>query len=164
MMMVFAPFFMILFSVRSVNLTPREDRSFPHLNRLSIMALGIVAYLLLTRFSNVLTMALYAYTMIGAGLTPAILAAFFWKRVTTSGGIASILGGIVGTIATKIVFDRPDVQAYFTSKYGVPGAELGEYIIIPAFLIAATLLIAVSLADRRPPEEKWKPFFEKSGK
>jgi SSS family solute:Na+ symporter len=141
-----------------------SQRAIVIVNRLSIMALGIVAYLLLTRFSNVLTMALYAYTMIGAGLTPAILAAFFWKRVTTSGGIASILGGIVGTIATKIIFDRPDVQAYFESQYGVPGAELGEYIIIPAFLIAATLLIAVSLADRRPPEEKWKPFFEKSGK
>lgn len=131
-------------------------------NRLSILALGAAAYLLLTHFQNVLTMALYAYTMIGAGLTPAILAAFFWKRVTTSGGIASIIGGIVGTIVTKMLFDMPDVQSYFATRYGVPGGELGEYIIIPAFLLATTLLVAVSLADRRPPEEKWKPFFEAS--
>lgn len=132
------------------------------ISRLSIIFLGIVAYLLLTRFSNVLTMALYAYTMIGAGLTPAILAAFFWKRVTTSGGVASILGGIVGTVVTKIVFDMPEVQSYFEARFGVPAGELGEYIIIPAFLLATTLLIAVSLADRRPAEEKWRPFFEKT--
>jgi len=144
-------------------LAPRmSGRAVVVVNRLAIVGLGIVAYLMLTRFSNVLTMALYAYTMIGAGLTPAILAAFFWKRVTTSGGIASILGGMIGTIITKLVFDNPDVQAYFYMNYGIPGPELGEYIIIPAFLLAATLLIAVSLADRRPPEYKWKPFFEKT--
>jgi len=138
------------------------QRAIVVVSRLAIIALGFVAYLLLTRFRNVLTMALYAYTMIGAGLTPAILAAFFWKRVTTSGGIASILGGMVGTVVTKIVFDRPEVRAYFEARFGIPGGELGEYIIIPAFLLAATLLVAVSLADRRPAEEKWRPFFEKS--
>jgi SSS family solute:Na+ symporter/sodium/proline symporter len=139
-----------------------SQRTIVIVSRLSIMVLGIMAYLLLTHFSNVLTMALYAYTMIGAGLTPAILAAFFWKRVTTSGGIASILGGMAGTILTKIVFDQPEVQRYCEQRFGIPGMELGEYIIIPAFVLAATLLIAVSLADRRPPEEKWKPFFETS--
>lgn len=137
-----------------------RQRTIVIVSRLAIVALGIMAYVLLTRFSNVLTMALYAYTMIGAGLTPAILGAFFWKRVTTSGGIASILGGMAGTVITKMIFDLPEVQVYFEQRFGIPGLELGEYIIIPAFLLAATLLVAVSLADRRPPEEKWKPFFE----
>jgi SSS family solute:Na+ symporter/sodium/proline symporter len=137
-----------------------SQRAIVIVNRLTIAVIGIVAYLLLTRFKNVLTMALAAYTMIGAGLTPAILAAFFWKRVTTAGGLASILGGIIGTIATKIVFDLPQAQAYFTQHYGIRGDELGEYIIIPAFVLASTLLIIVSLLGKKPPEEKWKPFFE----
>lgn len=131
-------------------------------NRLTIIFLGLLAYVLLTRFSNVLSMALAAYTMIGAGLTPAILAAFFWKRVTTSGGIASIFGGIVGTIGTKILFDMPDVQNFFSVRFGIPGGELAEYIIIPAFLLAAILLIVVSLLGKKPPEEKWRAFFEKA--
>ena len=131
------------------------------INRITIICLGILAYILLTHFKNVLSMALAAYTMIGAGLTPAILAAFFWKRVTTAGGLASIIGGIVGTIATKITFDLPGVQGFFSEKLGIPGAELSEYIIIPAFTIAALLLIFVSLAGKKPPEEKWRPFFEK---
>ncbi|MFH1829752.1 MAG: sodium:solute symporter family protein [Pseudomonadota bacterium] len=130
-------------------------------SRTSTVVLGIIAYVLLTKFRNVLTMALYAYTMIGAGLTPAILAAFFWKRVTTAGGIASIIGGMVGTIATKVVFDLPNVQAYFETHFAIPGAELGEYIIIPAFLLATILLIFVSLIGKKPAEEKWKVFFEK---
>jgi len=137
-----------------------SQRTIVIVNRLTIVVIGIVAYLLLTHFRNVLTMALAAYTMIGAGLTPAILAAFFWKRVTTAGGLASILGGIIGTIATKIAFDLPQVQAYFTERFAIPGEELGEYIIIPAFLLASILLIVVSLIGKKPPEEKWKPFFE----
>jgi len=130
------------------------------INRTSIVVLGIIAYLLLTKFRNVLTMALTAYTMIGAGLTPAILAAFFWKRVTTAGGLASIIGGIIGTIATKILFDLPQVQAFFTERFSIPGEELGEYIIIPAFIISVILLIFVSLAGKKPPKAKWLKFFE----
>ncbi len=130
-------------------------------SRTSTVVLGIVAYILLTKFRNVLTMALYAYTMIGAGLTPAILAAFFWKRVTTAGGIASVLGGMAGTIATKVVFDMPCVQCYFETHFAIPGTELGEYIIIPAFFLASFSLIFVSLIGKRPAEEKWKLFFEK---
>ena len=131
------------------------------INRLTIVVLGGLAYVVLTRFQNVLSMALAAYTMIGAGLTPAILAAFFWKRVTVAGGMASILGGIVGTIGTKIIFDMSSVQAYFSERFGIPGAELGEYIIIPAALTAFILLIVVSLLGKKPPEEKWAAFFSK---
>jgi SSS family solute:Na+ symporter/sodium/proline symporter len=130
------------------------------INRATIIVLGVTAYLLLTKFRNVLTMALTAYTMIGAGLTPAILAAFFWKRVTTAGGLASIIGGIAGTIAAKIIFDIQAVQLFFTEKFAIPGDELGEYIIIPAFLLAVLLLVFVSLTGKKPPEEKWQKFFE----
>lgn len=139
-----------------------EQKTIVIVNRITIVFLGIVAYALLTHFRNVLSMTLAAYTMIGAGLTPAILAAFFWKRVTTAGGVSSIIGGVAGTIATKIVFDLPSVQDYFFAKFAIPGDELAEYIIIPAFLLAAVLLVGVSLAGRAPPEEKWKAFFEKA--
>ncbi len=51
-----------------------------------------------TQFENILDMALYAYTMVGAAVTPALLAAFLWKRVTPMGGMVSIATGMLGTI------------------------------------------------------------------
>jgi solute:Na+ symporter, SSS family len=44
--------------------------------RMALAALGIFAYLLLTQFRTILDMAFTAYTMVGAGLTPVLLAAF----------------------------------------------------------------------------------------
>lgn len=128
-------------------------------NRFAVIVLGLLAYLLLTRFSNVLSMTLAAYTMIGAALTPAILAAFFWRRATAWGGMASITGGMIATVATKLVVDMPSVQRYFLARFDIPRGELGEYIIIPAFLVAVTLLIIVSLATRRQSRDKLAPFF-----
>lgn len=138
-----------------------SQRTVVIVNRVTIIVLGLLAYVLLTQFKSVLSMTLAAYTMIGAGLTPAILAAFFWRRVTTAGGMASIVGGIVGTILTKIIFDMTAVQEFFTRRFSIAGDELAEYIIIPAFALAAFLLITVSLLDKKPAEEKWKPFFIK---
>ncbi len=136
-----------------------SQRTIVIVNRVTIIVLGLLAYVLLTRFANVLKMALAAYTMIGAALTPAILAAFFWKRATTAGGIASIIGGMVATLATKVLVDVPSVRAYFEGRFGIPGGELGEYIIIPAFIVAVALLIGVSLMTKRQPPEKLAPFF-----
>lgn len=130
-------------------------------SRIAVVLLGIAAYVLLTRFRNVLSMALAAYTMIGAGITPAILAAFFWKRATAAGGISAIVGGITGTILAKVLSDLPAAQTFFASSCGIPADELGEYIILPGFALASTLLIAISLLGKPPPQEKWKIFFER---
>ena len=46
-------------------------------------------------------MALFAYTIYGAGITPALLAAFFWKRATKAGAVASILTGVASSCAWK---------------------------------------------------------------
>ncbi|HEV8265864.1 MAG TPA: sodium:solute symporter family protein [Gemmatimonadales bacterium] len=111
-----------------------------------VVALGVIAYLLIQLFPSVLRAAYTAYTMYGFGVTPAILAAFLWKRVTTAGGVASIVGGMVATIvwviAGRLVGHDP---------FGIDVA-------FPAMAASITLLIAVSLAT--PAEEKWRPFFQ----
>ncbi|MFC2173332.1 sodium:solute symporter, partial [Acidobacteriota bacterium] len=66
--------------------------------RIAVILLGIWAFLQVTRFENVLQAALYAYTMYGASITPAILAAFFWKRATAAGGACSVGAGMVATL------------------------------------------------------------------
>jgi len=111
--------------------------------RICIVVLGIAAYLLLTQFKTVLDMALTAYTMIGAGITPAVLAAFLWKRVTVAGGVSSMAGGMIGTLAGKLIF-------------GIDG----DYVIFFAIIPSLVLLVAVSLLTKPSPEEKWAPFMK----
>lgn len=122
------------------------DRQKLLISRSLVVILGLVAYLLIQLFPSVLRAAYTAYTMYGFGVTPAILAAFLWKRVTTAGGVASIVGGMVATIgwvmAGRIAGHDP----------------LGIDVAFPAMAVSLTLLVAVSLVTR--PEEKWRPFFQ----
>lgn len=118
--------------------------------RAVVIALGIWAYLQVTLFQNVLQAALYAYTMYGAGVTPAILAAFFWKRATPLGGASSVGAGMIMTIAWEFL-----IQPYLA------GSSLGDVDpVIPAVVVSMTTLILVSLAGRAPEPKKWAPFFD----
>jgi SSS family solute:Na+ symporter/sodium/proline symporter len=118
--------------------------------RVMVILLGIVAYLLLTQFETILAMALAAYTMVGAGLTPALLAAFLWKRVTIAGGVASIATGMSVTLIITII---NSILAEPLVPY--------TYIIIPAAVLSILVLIVVSLATTPDPKEKWERFYQK---
>lgn len=117
--------------------------------RVMVLLLGIVAWMLLTQFRTILDMAFTAYTMIGAGLTPALLAAFLWKRVTTAGGVASIATGMGVTVLITII-----------NSFGPEPLIPFDYIVIPAAGLSIVVLIVVSLLTPHDPEEKWKKFYE----
>lgn len=122
------------------------DRQKLMISRGLVVTLGVAAYLLIQVFPSVLRAAYTAYTMYGFGVTPAILAAFLWKRVTTAGGVASIVGGMTATIVWVIVGR-------------ILGHDpLGIDVAFPAMAVSLTLLVSVSLAT--PAEEKWRPFFQ----
>ena len=53
--------------------------------RIAIVALGALGLVAGSFFPTVLAMALWAYTMYGAGITPALLAALVWPRATPRG-------------------------------------------------------------------------------
>jgi Na+/proline symporter len=118
-------------------------------SRLAVIVLGLISYFLISFFPRILDAAYAAYTVYGAGITPALIAVFFWKRATVSGGVLSILGGLVTTIVweilNKIQGDLP---------LGVPA-------IYPALICSLSLLVAVSLLTPKPAEEKWRLFFKK---
>jgi SSS family solute:Na+ symporter len=125
--------------------------------RAMIIVIGVIAYLLATQFTSILQMAFTAYTMVGAGLTPALLAAFLWKRVTPAGGTSSIAAGmLVTTLIT--VFQRP-LTAWLNTRWGLTG-DVTEYMIYPAVLSSIFCLVVVSLLTRPSPEARWKPFFD----
>ena len=113
-------------------------------SRLLVIGLGIIAFIQVKFFTTVLAMALYAYTMYGVGITPATLAAFFWKRATPTGGVCSIASGMVTTIVWELLkkpFDIPTVY--------------------PALILSVSSLIIISLLTPKPKEENWRPFFQK---
>jgi SSS family solute:Na+ symporter/sodium/proline symporter len=90
-----------------------------------------------------LSVALLAYTIYGAAITPSLIAAFFWKGATAQGAIASIGFGTLTTLAWKQFVGGP-VDA-----------------VLPAILVSIVALILVSHLTGPPPTEKVAPFFSR---
>ncbi len=134
------------------------EASMLRVQRLAIAAFGLLALVLITQFDTVLAMALYAYSLVGASLTPALLAAFLWKRVTAAGGVACIAGGL-GTIVGIALLDRMGVDFTTTILATEFNFADSESIVIPGVLASTGLLVVVSLLTRPSPREKWEPFF-----
>jgi Na+/proline symporter len=99
-----------------------------------------------------LNAAYAAYTVYGAGITPALIATFFWKRTTPTAGAVSIFGGMLVTIIWEIL----------TKING--DNFLGYPAIYPALLSSITLLIVISLVQPPPNPDKWKPFFKEKAR
>jgi Na+/proline symporter len=117
-------------------------------SRIFVIVLGIIAYSLINFFPRILDAAYAAYTVYGSGLTPALMAVFFWKRATARGGVVSISAGMIITIIWEI------------ARKVMGGFPLGMPAVYPALVASVVLLIVVSLTDEKPSEEKWKPFFK----
>ncbi len=119
------------------------DRSLLLMSRTTVVVLGLLA--LAQSFQpSILGTAIYAYDVYGAGITPAVVAAFFWKRATTAGGLSSICAGTLVAVAWKM-------------------ARFGSPMIFPALAASLACLIGVSLLTPPPGEEQWRPFFKEQG-
>jgi len=119
-------------------------------SRLTVIILGLISYFLISFFPRILDAAYAAYTVYGAGITPALMAVFFWKRATVSGGVLSILGGTTVTVIWEII---NKIQGHL--PFGIPA-------IYPALICSLILLIGVSLLTPRPSPEKWRLFFRRN--
>ncbi len=129
-----------------------SQRTRVRLTRITIVALGVWAFVQLAFFESVLEMALYAYTMYGA-LTPSILAAFFWRRATAAGAVSSIASGMAATFVWQFGAGAGWLR-------GLPEAIAALDPVIPALSLAVIVLIVVSLATPAPAEERWRPFMK----
>jgi solute:Na+ symporter, SSS family len=115
--------------------------------RIAIAVMAALAFVVSSFFETILDMALYAYTMVGAAVTPALLAAFLWKRVTVAGGVGSVAAGMITTAAFG-----------FLNTAGIIRLDY-DYIIYPAATASLVTLVVVSLLTPPSPEEKWRPFW-----
>ena len=112
------------------------------MSRVIVVFLGIFAVLQATRLESILNAALYAYTVYGAAVTPAVMAVFFWRRATTAGAITSIVLGTAVTIGWNLAGFEQDQAVY------------------PALGASVLSLLLVSLLTPPPAPQKWRPFFE----
>jgi Na+/proline symporter len=109
--------------------------------RLVVVALGCVGYVIGSFFPSILAMALWAYTMYGAGITPALLGALVWPRIPRSAGVWSILVGMTTTLVWEIVGLQHSVD-------GVPEYPLGLETVYPALTLSILALVVVGLTTR----------------
>ncbi|MEX0821217.1 MAG: sodium:solute symporter family protein [Rhodothermales bacterium] len=127
------------------------ERGVVFMSRGWVLLLGGVAYLLVDQFPTILTAAYTAYLVYGAAITPALLAAFLWKRATTQGAVASILTGTIVTLTWTFYLSD---QAYYATWH--PFLQEVTY---PAVTLSVLALVGVSLVTPKPAGEKWAPFF-----
>ncbi|MDA0678806.1 MAG: sodium:solute symporter family protein [Proteobacteria bacterium] len=130
------------------------------MQRACIVIIGVLAYLLMSQFETILEMALMSYTMIGASLAPPLLAAFFWKRVTRIGGVASIASGMLSVITIAALNSIYKESAEGLSVLGISFPMDTDYIAIPALIVSVTTLVAVSLLTAKPVQSDWEEFIE----
>ena len=121
------------------------------ISRMLVLFLGLIAFLLVSQFKTVLNAAFTAYNIYGASLTPALLAAFLWKRATKEGAAISILTGSSITIIWTYLL--PNWSGFknlhpFLQELTYPAAGLSIF-----------ALVVVSLFTNPPPKKVLSQFF-----
>lgn len=109
-------------------------------SRALVILLGLFALVQAAYFESILKAALYAYTVYGAAVTPAVMAVFFWRRANTAGAVSSIVLGTVITVGWNLM----EIQ-WLDAVY-------------PALGVSLVALIVVSLATAPPSRANLEPF------
>jgi SSS family solute:Na+ symporter/sodium/proline symporter len=127
-----------------------SNRTILLVSRLLVVLLGCWSLYQSLGTRSVLEKALYAYTIYSAALTPVILAAFFWRRATAAGAVASIAAGTFVTV----FWDSGFVHTH------LPPIVAERDAIFPALLASLVCLFVVSLVTPRPSAAQLTPFAE----
>jgi SSS family transporter len=113
-------------------------------NRISVMILALLPlYFALNPFDMVQFIVMAQASLVASFFFAIVLIGLNWKRATTAGALASMIGGVVTVIIWLFVLDKP---------YGINE-------VIPGVLVSTILLIAVSLFTKPVPKASLEPFF-----
>jgi sodium/proline symporter len=120
----------------------------------AIMWLARVTLLLVTLFGiwvalagsdTIFRVVSYAWAGLGAAFGPLMLFSLFWKRTTLPGAVAGMFTGGVMVVVWK-------------NWIGPLGGYFGVYELLPAFVLSAIAIFAVSLLTKEPSDEIKKEF------
>ena len=135
---------------RYINPTANEKQVLL-ISRTLVLILGIIAFLMVSQFKTVLNAAFTAYNIYGTSITPALIAAFIWKRATSFGAMASIITGTTITLIWTYVLPN---WGGFSKMH--PFLQELTY---PAAGLSILVLIIGSLLTNPSPKETWEQFF-----
>lgn len=119
------------FYVQYMNKEP-SDKQTLWVNRAGTVLIGIIALIILNFFPTVLALQNWSYTMIGASVTPAVLASMWSKKVTRPAGFLSMVSGAATTLVWEVL--------------GCPGGFQSALIAAP---VAIIVLIGVSACTQK---------------
>ncbi|MFJ7748836.1 sodium/proline symporter PutP [Arthrobacter sp. NPDC097144] len=117
-----------------------SPRSMVMLGRLAVLLVAVVSILIaLDRNASILDLVGFAWAGFGAAFGPTIILALFWRRLSTAGALAGMIGGAV--------------TAYVWGTVDLPGVLGDVYEIIPGFLVNLVLTVLVSRFTFKPSSE-----------
>ncbi|NQV33225.1 MAG: sodium:solute symporter family protein [Phycisphaeraceae bacterium] len=111
------------------------------LSRILVVVFGIIGWLVSMAFAEstgFFRKALFAFTIYGAAVTPALVAAIVWKGATKAGAISSILVGTVVSIGWQVYL-----------KNYLPDAISSLDAVLPALILSVGALVVVSLLTQK---------------
>jgi len=135
------------------------ERQKVFLSRVLVVVFGVIAYLVTLAFAETtgfFEKALYAFTIYGASITPALVAAIVWKRATKAGAVTSILAGTVVSLAwSELLGEKGFLRSQLPAVNEFVQTKLPEWVpqldaVLPAITISVLCLIVVSLLTKNP--------------
>lgn len=125
-----------------------SERTQMWLARATMLVIAIIAaFLAWDSNSSVFRIVSFAWAGFGAAFGPIVIFALFWKRTTKWGALAGIISGGVMVFVWKYLI-RP------------LGGAWDIYELLPAFIVSAIAIVAVSLLTKAPEKEITDTFEE----
>ena len=122
----------------------KKDATDKEVLKVSRIVLGIIALFGIAIAWNqngiIFNIVSFAWAGFGAAFGPLVLFSLFWKRTNLAGAVAGMVGGAAMVFIWKLLL-KP------------MGGVWGLYELLPAFLFSCALIVAVSLATKKPSEE-----------
>ncbi len=114
----------------------------PFRQRVLVIALGIFALLPAFLWEEFLSVALYAYTLYGASLTPAVLAALLRPATSSRAVVGGMMAGLGTALVWKLLLDTG----------GLTGMFAGVDPVLPALGANALVLLALEMMSGKTVE------------
>jgi Na+/proline symporter len=133
-----------------------DEKKVVWLQKAFVVILGILAYLLATQSSSVLETSYFAYTIYGAAITPALLAALAWRRATRAAGLWSI---ILGSFVVISQWVAQMICQKVAPRLVIDGDLLGIPILYPGLAVSVLTLVVGSYLGAPPKPEDLKGLF-----
>ena len=132
--------------VKEVMFKKMSEKTAMVIARITVVVIAIIGIVIARDpESSVFQIVSFAWAGFGAAFGPVVLFALFWKRMNLYGALAGMLSGGVMVFVWKF-FVRP------------LGGAWNIYELLPSFIVAAVMIVVVSLLTKAPDKEVVEEF------